>query len=208
MSPGGAKRFYLTTAIDYANGLPHIGHAFEKIGADAMARYHRLQGEHVHFLIGMDEHGQKVLQSAQSARASRRSSGWTTSAAHFEEAWKRLLHQQRRLHPHHASRATSARCRRSSGASTAAGDLYKASTAATTASAAKRSRRKTSWRTAVEDGEGRRSVRCIRRARSQWTEEENWFFRLSALPGPAAEAAGRASRVRPARHPRATRSGA
>ena len=57
-------RFYLTTAIDYANGDPHLGHAFEKIGADAIARYHRQRGDDVHFLIGMDEHGQKVAQSA------------------------------------------------------------------------------------------------------------------------------------------------
>jgi methionyl-tRNA synthetase len=58
-------RFYITTAIDYANGDPHIGHAFEKIGADAIARFHRMNGDDVHFLIGMDEHGQKVAQTAQ-----------------------------------------------------------------------------------------------------------------------------------------------
>jgi methionyl-tRNA synthetase len=56
--------FYITTAIDYANGDPHLGHALEKIGADAIARYHRLRGDAVHFLIGMDEHGQKVAQAA------------------------------------------------------------------------------------------------------------------------------------------------
>lgn len=59
------SRFYLTTAIDYANGDPHFGHALEKIGADAIARYRRLRGEDVHFLIGMDEHGQKVAQAAE-----------------------------------------------------------------------------------------------------------------------------------------------
>jgi len=58
------SRFYLTTAIDYANGDPHLGHAFEKIGADAIARYRRLRGDNVHFLIGMDEHGQKVASEA------------------------------------------------------------------------------------------------------------------------------------------------
>jgi len=56
--------YFLTTAIDYANGEPHVGHAYEKIGADAIARYRRLRGDHVHFLIGMDEHGQKVEQTA------------------------------------------------------------------------------------------------------------------------------------------------
>jgi methionyl-tRNA synthetase len=59
------RRFYLTTAIDYANGDPHFGHALEKIGADVIARYRRLRGDAVHFLIGMDEHGQKVAQAAQ-----------------------------------------------------------------------------------------------------------------------------------------------
>ena len=58
------SRFYLTTAIDYSNGDPHIGHAYEKIGADAIARYHRLRGDDVHFLMGMDEHGQTVAQKA------------------------------------------------------------------------------------------------------------------------------------------------
>jgi methionyl-tRNA synthetase len=57
-------RFFLTTAIDYANGDPHIGHAYEKIGADVIARYKRLAGDSVHFLTGMDEHGQKVAQAA------------------------------------------------------------------------------------------------------------------------------------------------
>lgn len=59
-----APRFYITTAIDYANGDPHIGHALEKIGADVIARYKRAAGFDVHFMIGMDEHGQKVAQTA------------------------------------------------------------------------------------------------------------------------------------------------
>ena len=58
------SQFFITTAIDYSNGDPHIGHAYEKIGADAIARYRRLRGDDVHFLIGMDEHGQKVEQTA------------------------------------------------------------------------------------------------------------------------------------------------
>lgn len=57
-------RFFLTTAIDYSNGDPHMGHAFEKVGADCIARYRRLRGDEVWFLIGMDEHGQKVAQTA------------------------------------------------------------------------------------------------------------------------------------------------
>lgn len=60
-----SKFFFITTAIDYANGMPHIGHAYEKILADTIARYKRLQGLQVHFLTGLDEHGQKVQQSAK-----------------------------------------------------------------------------------------------------------------------------------------------
>ena len=59
------KAFYLTTAIDYVNGKPHLGHTYEKVLADTIARYHRLKGERVHFLTGVDEHGQKVQQRAQ-----------------------------------------------------------------------------------------------------------------------------------------------
>lgn len=58
------KRFYLTTAIDYANGAPHIGHAYEKVLSDVIARHRRARGDEVHFLTGLDEHGQKVQMSA------------------------------------------------------------------------------------------------------------------------------------------------
>ncbi len=61
------KPFYITTAIDYTNGAPHIGHAYEKVLADVIARYHRLKGEEVFFLTGVDQHGQKVQQSAEKA---------------------------------------------------------------------------------------------------------------------------------------------
>jgi len=60
-----AKTFFITTAIDYTNWAPHIGHAYEKILADVIARYHRLKGENVFFLTGVDQHGQKVQQSAE-----------------------------------------------------------------------------------------------------------------------------------------------
>ena len=59
------KTFYITTAIDYANGAPHLGHAYEKVLTDVVARYRRLMGEPVHFLTGIDEHGQKVVQTAE-----------------------------------------------------------------------------------------------------------------------------------------------
>jgi len=57
--------FFITTAIDYANGSPHLGHAYEKVLTDVIARLHRLRGEQVFFLTGTDEHGQKVQMSAR-----------------------------------------------------------------------------------------------------------------------------------------------
>lgn len=59
------KPFFITTAIDYTNGAPHIGHAYEKVLADVIARYHRLKGGEVFYLTGVDQHGQKVQQSAE-----------------------------------------------------------------------------------------------------------------------------------------------
>ncbi len=56
--------FYITTAIDYTNAKPHMGHAYEKIIADALARWHKQLGEDVYFLTGTDEHGSKVEKTA------------------------------------------------------------------------------------------------------------------------------------------------
>ncbi len=61
-----AERYYLTTAISYPNGRPHIGHAYELIATDAIARFKRLDGAEVLFLTGTDEHGIKMLQTARS----------------------------------------------------------------------------------------------------------------------------------------------
>src|SRR5579872_7451077 len=59
-----SKRFYITTAIDYVNGRPHLGHAYEKVVADVIARARRSLGQDTFFLTGLDEHGQKVQQAA------------------------------------------------------------------------------------------------------------------------------------------------
>jgi methionyl-tRNA synthetase len=83
------SKFYLTTAIDYSNGEPHIGHAYEKIGADVIARYRRLRGDDVHFLIGMDEHGQKVAQAAAQRGISPQQQTDEIADA-FQAMWRRL----------------------------------------------------------------------------------------------------------------------
>src|SRR6266404_637221 len=61
------KTFFITTAIYYTNSSPHVGHAYEMVLADVIARYHRLKSEKVFFLTGVDQHGQKVQQSAAKA---------------------------------------------------------------------------------------------------------------------------------------------
>jgi methionyl-tRNA synthetase len=113
-------KFYLTTAIDYSNGDPHLGHALEKVGADCIARYRRMRGDQVHFLMGMDEHSQSVLQAAARAgvppqewvdrMASRFAGFWarlecshddwirTTEPRHFQSVTE-LLRRIQRLHP-------------------------------------------------------------------------------------------------------------
>jgi methionyl-tRNA synthetase len=83
------NKYYVTTAIDYSNGEPHLGHAYEKLGADCVSRYRRLRGDDVYFSIGMDEHGQKVAQSAE--EAGQEPQAWVDDiAAQFQAAWKEL----------------------------------------------------------------------------------------------------------------------
>jgi methionyl-tRNA synthetase len=82
-------KYYLTTAIDYSNGDPHLGHALEKVGADCIARWRRLRGDAVRFLMGMDEHSQSVLQA--SARAGVSPQAWVDRMdATFRSFWQRL----------------------------------------------------------------------------------------------------------------------
>lgn len=88
-APARDNVFYITTAIAYPNGVPHIGHAYEAIATDVLARFARLDGKDVFFLTGTDEHGLKMIQTAQnegltpSALAAR-------NAARFKEMDERL----------------------------------------------------------------------------------------------------------------------
>jgi methionyl-tRNA synthetase len=60
-----SSTFYVTAAIDYVNGDPHLGHVYEKVGCDVIARHHRLRGDDVRFTVGTDEHSQSVLRAAR-----------------------------------------------------------------------------------------------------------------------------------------------
>jgi methionyl-tRNA synthetase len=82
-------RFYITTAIDYVNGRPHLGHAYEKVVADALARFHRQRGDATFFLTGTDEHGAKVAAAA--ATVGKEPRAYVDEyAVHFKTAWKAL----------------------------------------------------------------------------------------------------------------------
>jgi methionyl-tRNA synthetase len=165
------SRFYITTAIDYANGDPHLGHAFEKIGADAIARYHRLIGDDVRFCMGMDEHGQKVAQTA-AARGVEPQALVDELAARFRALWARLDISNTRW-----VRTTDAHHRRGVKAFIEQAlernpdDFYEKTYEGWYCVGCELFKRENE----IADG------RCVLHPTRdlQWTEERNWFFRLS-----------------------------
>jgi methionyl-tRNA synthetase len=76
--------YYITTAIAYPNGVPHIGHAYEAIATDALARFQRLDGKDVFFLTGTDEHGLKMVQTAEAEKLPTKEVA-TRNAARFKD---------------------------------------------------------------------------------------------------------------------------
>ncbi len=82
--------FYITTPIYYVNAIPHVGSAYTTIVADVIARWHRLHGEKVHFLTGVDEHGAKQLKSAEEEGVDPQTFV-DSMAPHFRELWQALL---------------------------------------------------------------------------------------------------------------------
>ncbi|MCA9753053.1 MAG: methionine--tRNA ligase [Gemmatimonadetes bacterium] len=85
-----SRKFTITTAIDYVNAKPHLGHAYEKITADAIARAHRALGRDVFFLIGNDEHGTKIEKSAAAAGVSPQE--WVDRMAEvYQSTYEKLL---------------------------------------------------------------------------------------------------------------------
>jgi len=169
------RRFYLTTAIDYANGDPHIGHAYEKIGADVIARYHRLRGDAVHFLTGMDEHGQKVAQAA-AERGVTPQAFVDEIAGRFQAMWERLhiSHDQfiRTTDPAHkaGARALIKRIHDSS-----PDDFYEKTYEGWYCVGCELFKREN------EIADGKCVIHPTREL--QWTQERNWFFRLSRYRG-------------------------
>ncbi|PLU83562.1 methionine--tRNA ligase, partial [Sinorhizobium medicae] len=165
--------FYITTAISYPNGKPHIGHAYELIATDAMARFQRLDGREVFFLTGTDEHGQKMQQTAKKEGispqelAARNSAEFQNMARLLNASNDDFIRTTEKRH-HEASQAIWTRMGE-------AGDLYKDSYAGwySVRDEAYYQENETELR---EDG-----LRYGPQATPvEWVEEESYFFRLSA----------------------------
>ncbi len=92
-----AEKFYLTTPIYYPNAEPHLGHVYTTLCADTLARYHRMAGHDTFLLTGTDEHGIKMVKTAQDQKIEPQA----LASAGLERAGN----QQRRFHPHHRAAA-------------------------------------------------------------------------------------------------------
>ena len=169
------RKFYITTAIDYPNGEPHLGHAFEKIGADAIARYHRLRGDNVHFLVGVDEHGQKMMLTAAERGVTPKQLAEEMTPT-FQEMWKRLgISNDQFSRTTDAAHAVGVRALLKRITDNNPDDFYE--------------RSYTGWYCVgcesfkqdaeIEDG------KCVLHPTRtlEWVEERNWFFRLSKYAG-------------------------
>ncbi len=169
-----AKKFYVTTAISYPNGVPHIGHAYEAIATDAIARFERLDGRSVFFLTGTDEHGLKMKQTAQKEGITPRELA-DRNSARFREmvAALNLSHDDfiRTTEPRHyeASVELWKRMEKS-------GDIFKKNYAGWY------SVRDEAFYRETETEVGPDGVRVATPTQTpvDWTEEETYFFKLSA----------------------------
>ena len=168
-----SQRFYITTAIPYANGAPHIGHAYERIAADAIQRFMRLDGRETLFVTGMDEYGLKVKQAA--AREGVTPQAFVDGVAAEFEAMGKLLNAEaddvvRTTQPRHA-RSVQAIWERMK----ANGDVYLSKYAGWY------SVRDEAYFLEDELTDGPDGVKLAPSgAPVQWVEEESYFFKLSA----------------------------
>ena len=171
-----AEPYYITTAISYPNGAPHIGHAYEAIAADTIARFQRAQGRDVRFQTGTDEHGLKMAQAAKAeglepqVYADQMSAKFKAMCDVLDVGYDRFIRTSEPAH-HRASQAIWS-------AMEANGDLYLG--------------RYEGWysvrdeafydESELVDGEG--GKRSPHGTPVEWTVEESWFFKLSAYQQP------------------------
>jgi len=161
--------FFITTAIDYPNSRPHIGTAFEKIGADVQARFRRMEGDPVHFLMGNDENTIKVEQAAEKLGLAPRPYV-DDMARQFQEVWKALEISnddfiQTSEERHHVG------CQKFIQAVHDAGDIYKKAYTGLYCDGCE------AFKTEKEIVDGRCPNHPNRELRH--VEEENYFFKLS-----------------------------
>ena len=168
----GRDVFYITTPIYYPNDVPHIGHAYNAVATDFIARFHRLRGEEVFHLTGTDEHGLKLQRAAEAAGHDRAGLGRRDGAA-VARGLGAAGHRVRRLHPDHRGPPRPRPCRSCSTRSTTTARTTSTSgpTRASTASRARPTTRRTSSSTGSCPIHERPVERMV---------EENYFFRLSA----------------------------
>ncbi|MQY19632.1 methionine--tRNA ligase [Nocardia macrotermitis] len=173
MSASSRPAFYITTAIAYPNGAPHIGHAYEYISTDALARFKRLDGFEVFFMTGTDEHGQKVQQAARAADvpvqeyAARNSDVFERMDKVLDISFDRFIRTTDEDHQA-ASIAIWERMQ-------ARGDIY-LDTYAGWYSVRDEAFYTDEETTVLEDGA---RISTDTRTPVEWTEESNYFFRLS-----------------------------
>lgn len=164
------KPYTIVTAIDYVNAPPHIGHAYEKIAADVMARFQRLQEKPVFFLTGTDEHGTKVEKTASDKGLSPKAYADEISAS-FRQCW-----QQLDITHNHFIRTTDAAHRQVVHhlwqTFVEKGDIYKASYTGLYCAGCESFLNE---RDLTDDG-----LCAIHQTKPEAVEEENYFFRLSA----------------------------
>jgi methionyl-tRNA synthetase len=165
-------RYYITTAIDYPNSRPHIGTAFEKIGADVQARFRRMEGASVHFLMGNDENTFKVPQRARELAVEPKAYV-DEMARQFQDVWRALEISyddfiQTSEERHHVG------CRKFIQAVYDAGDIYKGVYAGHYCTGCE------AFKTEKEVAEG--GGKCPNHPSTPltWVEQEIYFFRLSA----------------------------
>ena len=185
--------FYVTTPIYYVNDVPHLGHAYTTLVADALARYHRARGQDTFFLTGTDEHGQKIEEAAR--KAGRTDAGVRRRG---RRALPRDLgqprHRERRLHPHHRAAARAGRPGAVAAARTdARGHLPRRLRGLVLRRLRGLSTPRRSWSTAA--------ARSTPTARSSCVKEPSYFFRMSQYADAAPRVHRGAPRVHPARLP-------
>ncbi len=161
--------FYITTAIDYPNGAPHVGHSLEKIAADVIARYHRLLGDDTVFCMGLDENSQHILRAAADNGVAPQE--WTDRMdVAFGRAWDALNISVnafvRTTEPRHARASVELFSR-----AQASGDIYKANYAGWYCPNCN------NYYTDAELVNGHCPLHPT--IQPEWLEEENYFFALS-----------------------------